>query len=129
MCILKYPACSKSLLKPVVLVITLMTRQSKSRHSVTQVKFSFSYSWEQAQISWVIKCSQSPSRAEHQEAGTGLGCYSTDHQYLLSYLSPAGISPAAGTQCISTWTQRCTSRAVTTTAHCADGPKPKTELR
>jgi len=34
------------LLKPMVLVITIMTIQDKTRHSVTQVKFSFSYDWE-----------------------------------------------------------------------------------
>lgn len=45
-----------------VLVITLMTIQSKNRHSVTQDKFSFSYTWEQAQITWVIKHPQSPEQ-------------------------------------------------------------------
>lgn len=38
--------CSKILLKSMVLVITTMAIQGKIRHSVTQVKFSFSYAWE-----------------------------------------------------------------------------------
>lgn len=39
-----------------------MTIQGKTRHSVTQVKFSFSYAWGKTRITWVIKHPQSPER-------------------------------------------------------------------
>lgn len=44
LCILKDCACGKTLLQLTVLVIKSI--QGKNRNSVTQAKFSFSYSWE-----------------------------------------------------------------------------------